>query len=159
MRRAPGRQYRRGETDDYRSAIPDFCYPVIPAKARIQRAANQASHANQARTASGQNQDLRDSIRSSLIGKHSSISILAGFPAIAKSAIRSKRNPENPVNPDSDKDPLSPPASSIHIGGLSGCGEKRNPGKDALVRAGISRSRAEPTAFAVWIPAFAGMTG
>ena len=44
------------------STAPSFPLspPVIPAKAGIQRAANQASHANQARTATGQNQDLRD---------------------------------------------------------------------------------------------------
>ena len=37
-------------------------------------------------------------------GKRSSVFVLAGLTVVAKSASWAKRNPENPANPDSDKD-------------------------------------------------------
>ena len=48
--------------------------------------------------------------RASLTDKRSFVFVLAGFPVMAKSAIRTKCNPENP---DSDKDARSPAVSHM----------------------------------------------
>ena len=59
------------------------------------------------RGVSCQNQDLLDyrilrfPRRAYSTCKRSSVFLLAGFPIMAKSAIWTKRNPENPANPDS----------------------------------------------------------
>ena len=57
--------------------------------------------------------------------------------------------------------PRRQPLQALHAGrlGWARAARKRGFASERLGRVDMPRSRAQPTAFAVWIPAFAGMTG